>query len=450
MAESKKGLKKDFLWNLIAEGISAGQSALILVFISAGMTISDAGVFSIGYAISTIACVIGMYGVRNYQVTDVDNRYRFKSYLAARFITVFASLCIVGIYLCFLLARGSYTIPKAIAVILICIWKLDSVFEDVVYGMYQQRGFLALGARTYAIRLMASTLLFCALTLTGLDLISILTIVCIFSYVATLVSFKLTYPYVKTVIRQDENGSESIGKLQADNNTDTKLKTLGKNDFGVLDGVRQILLQCLPLAISGALGNYIGNAPKYSIDWFMDDSSQAIFGYILMPSFVILILSNSVYRPILPSLSDLYSKGDSKAFGRKLKKQLSMVGLMALAILLGGFILGIPVLSILYSTDLTPYKMQFMLLLVGGIGYALATFACAILTVMRKQSVIAVCYVICALMCLASSKLLISIAGFTGAVIQYDICNILLATLLFAIIMFSINKGYRKRSNIRA
>ena len=69
MSESKKGLKKDFLWNLIAEGISAGQSALILVFISACMSINDAGIFSIGYAISTIACVIGAYGVRNYQVT---------------------------------------------------------------------------------------------------------------------------------------------------------------------------------------------------------------------------------------------------------------------------------------------------------------------------------------------------------------------------------------------
>lgn len=412
MSESKKGLKKDFLWNLIAEGISAGQSALILVFISAGMSIKDAGVFSIGYAISTIACVIGNYGVRNYQVTDTDNRFRFKSYLVARFITGFVSMFLVCLYLAFLLATSGYSITKAIAVILICIWKLDSVFEDVVYGMYQQRGFLALGARTYAIRLMASTLIFCILTLTGLDFITILVIVCLFSYIATFVSFKMTYLYVKSDI-------------------DTC-------STPVIAGVKTILIQCLPLAISGALGNYIGNAPKYSIDWFMDDSAQAIFGYILMPSFVILILSNSVYRPMLPSLSDLYNKGDGKAFGRRLCKQLSMVGAMAIAILLGGFLLGIPVLSILYSADLSMYKPQFMLLLVGGIGYALATFASAILTVMRKQNIIAICYAICALMCIGSSKILIELAGFTGAVIQYDICNIVLAVMLFAVVVYSI------------
>lgn len=412
MSESKKGLKKDFLWNLIAEGISAGQSALILVFISAGMSIKDAGVFSIGYAISTIACVIGNYGVRNYQVTDTDNRFGFKSYLVARFITGFVSMFLVCLYLAFLLATSGYSITKAIAVILICIWKLDSVFEDVVYGMYQQRGFLALGASTYAIRLMASTLIFCILTLTGLDFITILVIVCLFSYIATFVSFKMTYLYVKSDI---DTGSTPV-----------------------IAGVKTILIQCLPLAISGALGNYIGNAPKYSIDWFMDDSAQAIFGYILMPSFVILILSNSVYRPMLPSLSDLYNKGDGKAFGRRLCKQLSMVGAMAIAILLGGFLLGIPVLSILYSADLSMYKPQFMLLLVGGIGYALATFASAILTVMRKQNIIAICYAICALMCIGSSKILIELAGFTGAVIQYDICNIVLAVMLFAVVVYSI------------
>jgi O-antigen/teichoic acid export membrane protein len=439
MAESKKGLKKDFLWNLIAEGISAGQSALILVFISAGMSIQDAGVFSIGYAISTIACVIGNYGVRNYQVTDTNNRYRFKSYLVARFITVFASLFFVGLYLAFLLATSGYSITKAIAVMLICIWKLDSVFEDVVYGMYQQRGFLALGARTYAIRVLSSTLLFCVLTLTGLDFITILVIVCLFSYIATFVSFKMTYPYVK----EDRDKDNAIESRQ--------IREENEENLSVIGGVKKILIQCLPLAISGALGNYIGNAPKYSIDWFMDDSAQAIFGYILMPSFVILILSNSVYRPILPSLSDLYKKSDSKAFGSRLCKQLLMVGAMALAILAGGFILGIPVLSILYNTDLSMYKPQFMLLLVGGIGYALATFASAILTVMRKQNAIAVCYAICSLMCIGSSKFLINLAGFTGAVIQYDVCNIVLAVMLFIAVVYHIkysNYELRKQYKI--
>lgn len=429
MSESKKGLKKDFLWNLIAEGISAGQSALILVFISACMSINDAGIFSIGYAISTIACVIGAYGVRNYQVTDVNNRYRFKSYLVARLLTIFTSLVLVCIYLGILLIRSSYTIPKAVAVILICIWKLDSIFEDVVYGMYQQRGYLALGARTYALRLIASTALFCILTVTGLDLISILVTVCIFSYIATLVSFKLTYPYVK-----ESMDASAINDIRNDNSRSFN----GDGSYSVLTGVRQILIQCLPLAISGALGNYIGNAPKYSIDWFMDDSAQAIFGYILMPSFVILILSNSVYRPILPSLSELYNKGDSKAFGRRLSRQLLMVGAMAIVILAGGFILGIPVLSILYSTKLSPYKAEFMLLLLGGIGYALATFASAILTVMRRQNTIAICYAVCAAVCFLSSKSLITLAGFTGAVIQYDICNLFLAVMLFAVIAYSI------------
>jgi O-antigen/teichoic acid export membrane protein len=79
-----------------------------------------------------------------------------------------------------------------------------------------------------------------------------------------------------------------------------------------------------------------------------------------------------------------------------------------------------------------------MLLLLGGIGYALATFASAILTVMRRQNTIAICYAVCAIVCFLSSKSLITLAGFTGAVIQYDICNLFLAVMLFAVIAYSI------------
>ncbi|WP_026507052.1 lipopolysaccharide biosynthesis protein [Butyrivibrio sp. MC2013] len=402
----KHSLRRDFMTNLIAEGISAAQSALILIFISASMSGTDAGIFSIGYALSTIIGVMTMYGVRNYQVSDSKDRYSFNDYFHTRLLTMAVSFLLLALYLIF--RSGDYGPYKMVAIILICLWKNDSMLEDVFFGMYQKKGYLTLAAGIYALRLSLSTALFCILTFTGMRLVTILLVVTIFSYLATAIFLGLTYPF--------------MGE---------KISMPG------LSGIRGILIACAPLALAGVVGNYVGNAPKYSIDLYMDDASQAIFGYLIMPSFVILILANSVYRPVLGRLAGLYID-DRRAFGSLVFRLVLMVIAMGVVIVLAGSLIGIPVLSVFYHTDLGPYRREFILLLMGGSFYALASFGSAVLTSMTKTTAIAVSYGLAAIICVLSGGILVPALGLDGAVYQYLVCNLLLALMLMGAIVLNI------------
>ena len=62
-----------------------------------------------------------------------------------------------------------------------------------------------------------------------------------------------------------------------------------------------------------------------------------------------------------------------------------MIGLTVF-VLAGGFVLGIPVLSVVYGVDLAGYKTELMVLLLGGGFLAYTSFYQMILTVIRRQN----------------------------------------------------------------
>ena len=64
-----------------------------------------------------------------------------------------------------------------------------------------------------------------------------------------------------------------------------------------------ILWECMPLFIGSYLTLYVGNAPKYAIDDFLELKYQTYYGILYMPSFVINLLSGFVFKPLLVDLS---------------------------------------------------------------------------------------------------------------------------------------------------
>ena len=75
---NSKNIKKDsYLWNMIQSILFATQSAFLLMVITRTNGLDDAGVFSIAYAIASLMYYLGEYGVRKYQVTDVEEKVGF-------------------------------------------------------------------------------------------------------------------------------------------------------------------------------------------------------------------------------------------------------------------------------------------------------------------------------------------------------------------------------------
>ena len=402
--------KNSYLWNTASGMINAGQSALILVFIPRFLSHDMGGVFSISYALGNLFSTMGKYGVRNYQVTDIKDNISFANYRKSRFITGFTTTVVMLLYLLFKYLLHQYSLEKSLTVLLICLWKLIDTFEDVYYGMYQQRGRLDIGAKYYTIRLLFSTALFCILVVFKLSLLT-----CSLFVFLTSAALSAIFIY------------KTIGSFDVD---------IKGSDFSQ---IKDLLIKCFPLFASTSLSIYIGNAPKYCIDSYMDEKTQAIFGYIMMPAFVIMVMNQFVYQPIIRDLAELWQDKKSNSFRNKVLKQYVVVALITVVVVLGGVLVGIPLLSLLYNVQLSSYKLCFIVMLLGGGFYALVSFLTVVLTVMRDQNKILVGYVLATAASFAFGKLFVVHWKLMGASFLYLTLNLVL-TIFFTVIFLGRNR----------
>lgn len=417
MAEKARAsrMRQAALWNTASGMINAGQSAVILIFISRFIGLDAAGVFTIAYALGNLFSTMGKYGIRTFQITDVADRYRFRDYLSARVVTTLGATVLVVVYLLVQLSAGQYSGEKVFVTLLICLWKMIDTVEDVYYGMYQQQGRLDIGAKCYTIRLLFSTAVFCLLLLFSLPLWADSLIVTVLSALSAVLLIRRSLPMI-----------------QPDRTPPARERVLS------------LLKVCLPLFAGTSLSIYVGNAPKYMIDWYLDEATQATFGFIMMPAFVILVLNQFIYQPIIRDLGELWATGDKRRFIRRVMRQYAIVaGLTAVIILVGTFI-GLPILSLLYSTDLSAYRAEFVVLLIGGGVYALVSFIMVPLTTIRFQGCIAVGFAAAAVASLLLGKGLVLSSGVMGAAVLYLLLNVLLALFFTACFFWKVRQGKRQ------
>lgn len=415
--KTKKPLKDSYVWNAVAGILNASQSVIMLIVITRTNGLYDAGVFSIAYAIANLTLTLGQYGMRSYQVTDVNENYSINDYFTSRIITCFA-MVIAGIgYPLYGILILDYSIDKFIVVILVCLWKAIDALEDVFHGWFQQQNRLDVASKALCIRLAIGILVYIVLILLFKDLI-IATLAC--TCVSYVVFFLLNHFAV-----------HEFGKVNI--------------HFDFLR-LKKLLLVCFPLCAGAFFSIYIANAPKYVIDANMTDEMQAYFNFIFMPVFVITMLSGFIYAPIITQLAKALNNKDNKKFNKIIYSQcISIVLIVFIAIIVAYFI-GIPVLSWLYATDLDNYKFELCILMLGGGFSAFSGFFSIVVTSMHAQHLLLIGYLVVATLAKLLSSFFVTKYEILGAVVLYDILMGLLA-FFFCIIMIVKIKGYRKKSD---
>lgn len=411
--------QKSYIWNTVSGMINAGQSALILIFLSHMYSIETAGVFSIGYAISLLGMTVSKYGQRNYQVTDVNEEYSFSEYSGSRWVSVIATTLFLAIYLAVQFGMGRYSLEKTAILFLMCLWKQVDSVEDVYYGMYQQRGRLDIGAKRYSERLVFSTSLFCLLSLFKLRFLFLILIVDIFSW-----------------------GTAAF-LIQKDVHTMLGDETKKRDGFHTA----RLLWVCLTLCISSALAVYIGNLPKFFIDYYLEDAAQAKFGYLMMPAFVVMVLSMVIFQPIIREMGEAVNAADFKRLNGYVRRQLIYIAGLTGLVLIAGGLAGIPVLSILYHVDLSMYRKELLILFVGGGFYAISQFMIVPIVSMRKQNDISVIYTLVTALSMVAGVWFVSRYEIIGASVLYLIINVMLSTMLMVDYVIRV-KGLERKANL--
>ena len=194
-AAQRRIIRGGYIWNSASGMVNAVQSLIILIFITRFVGIEEAGIFSIAYAVGGLLQMFATYGVGNFQITDVKEKYSFSDYFWNRSITILASLVLLSLYCALKTAYGDYSAEKTLIVLLIGAWKLVDAMENVFYAMFQQKGRLDIGAKCYTVRMTASMILYCALLAAGIGFAASTVITVAFSIAFAFILVKKNFLY---------------------------------------------------------------------------------------------------------------------------------------------------------------------------------------------------------------------------------------------------------------
>ena len=413
--ESKNKDRDSYIWNMIGSILMAIQSVIMLMILTRTVGLVESGIFTIAYANANLFLTIGKYGMRNFQVSDVRNQFTFAEYRNSRWISTIGMIVVSIVYTIYSSQSNHYTFEKSMVIIWMCFLKVVDVLEDVYHGFYQQKGRLDIAAKAMTIRLIFTIAVFSVGIIIFRNQLYALIITTLVTAVLFVILIKWTYSPFK---------GES--------------KTVDKSN------VFQLLKNCFPLFIGSFLAFYIGNAPKYAIDSVLSDELQACYGFIAMPVFVIGLLNGFIFNPMLYHMSCLWAGKQYRKFLVKTIRQSLIVIAITIGCLAGAYLLGVPVLSFLYNTDLSPYKTELLILILGGGFLGLSGLLSAVITIIRFQKSLILGYGVVALLAFLLSSYMVRRYAMMGAAVLYMVLMGILCLCFIIFFAVGIVKGRRE------
>lgn len=389
--------KSEVIWNSISSVVSSMLSAVLLLFCTRINGTVAAGIFSIAFATSVILNAIGDYGVRVYQVTDVNRKYKFGEYLGLRAVVVTIMFVIGSI---FVFVSG-YEPEKLIICLLLILFRVIDNLSETYQGEFQIQGRLDIGSKSVVIRNISAMIAFFITDI----IIKNIVISTLVLFVTNLVLFLLY----------------DLNKI--------KEFTSEKINFDI-NSVKLLLKECFPICISTLLSLYITNAVKYAIDGVKDYDMQTYYNIIYLPTFTINLASLFIIRPMFKTFGEYWNSGKTKEFTKIIIILILLIIVITILIELVCMFLGIPILNLIYGVDLNLYKVDLLILVLSGCFYSISILMLNVSTTIRKQKITTVIYVIVSIIALIISSALVSNMGMRGASISNVIITIVLAILL--------------------
>lgn len=432
----------NYIWNAIGGMLNAGQSVLVLIIVTRVCGLEAAGLYSIAFATGNLFMYLGNYGVRNYQVSDVDEKFPFRSYILHRLLTVALMLLVAAVYCTYSLLRGAYSPAKTMTVAAMCLLKAIDCLEEVLEGRLHQRGRLDLAGKMMTVRLLISiggmlaVLVATRNLLTATNAAIILAAAAVILMAAACRRTLLPLQPAPELVADVGNAGAAPGAAAKNSGAATSpaaaSAAVSAARRGALRDAAVLMRVCFPVCAANFLSFYLINAPKYAIDAAMNETAQAQYNFIAMPVFVIQLLGMFVYQPVLVRMTLSWNSADQKGFLRDFLRITAGLLIIAALCLGGAYVLGIPVLSALYATDLSTLKPELLLILAGGVFLAMNGFYSAVLTLMREQNRIPFMYLAGAVLSLILTPRFVGISGIMGAVISFVLIMAIVCALLSA------------------
>ena len=413
--KSKNPEKRDIIWNMTGSFLYAFASMVLSIAVVQIAGEDAGGIFT--FAFTTFGqhmFMMAYFGIRPFQITDTGGKYSFGDYLGLRLLTCGAAV-LTGMGYVFL---NGYSFEKAAVVFLMVVYKVIDALADAYEAEFQRGGRLYLTGKSNAFRTILSV---------GVFLASL-------AYTKDLAAASLWAV-----------GAQAAGFLVFDV---LVIRELPNVEWRSAKGKKQELFaETILLFCSAVLDFYIFSASKYAIEGCMADRDMAVFGAIFMPTSIINLVAGFVIRPYLTKMFFTWEMGRTRRF-LKIQKRIALI-IAALTVLAvgGAWLLGIPVLSLLYPnlrTGLSQCRPALVLIIFGGALNAYMNLFYYSLVIMKKQKYIFGVYGLVSLMAVLVSTPFVRWGGIFGGALAYVVLTGALMVLFGLIDLAGILEHKRK------
>ncbi len=454
---------RDFIWNTVGVG-AWGMVFPILTMIATQLVgVESAGMLSMAFVVGSLLWIVANFGVRTYQISDVNEAHSFADYQVNRWITC-VLMVVIGCAYCairgydsemFYLSVGisdvneahsfaDYQVNRWITCVLmvvigcaycairgydsemfylsvgIFLYRMVDGLADVYEGRLQQVDKLYLAGISQALRSVLALVVFAILLVITRNMV-----VAAFGMAIAAAATFVVVTYPLTLLETPKSRKVSWAS------------------------VGQLFKNTAPLFVALFLYALIDNMPKFVMEGALSYDNQLYFNALYFPAQGILITSQLVYKPLLVRMAGVWQDASKRR-----QFDLIMVGILgvivavtAVNVLIMGWI-GIPIMGFLYGIDFEQFRgLMYIMLAAGGVTAAI-DFMYQVITVMRRQKDVTTLYLVTFGFSLFVPILLVMFTGLPGAVIGY----LIVMTLLFVLLVweyFRIRKDMAHEAQLR-
>ena len=401
------------LWNAAGNLIFLICQWLMTILVANIGSFADAGLLSIAMSVSATFQTVAMFGIRNFQISDVENKYTDTCYVTLRTVTCALALALC---MCFSLISG-YRSEQLVCVLLFMLFRLSENFSDVLHGIAQKNGRLDVAGKAYAIKGVGTLAVFLVTYKLCSSLVLSLGAMALLSWLCTVI-------YDVSVVRRlSRFGLMSMSE---------KWLSLAKNT--------------LPLCIYLFLNTAISTVPKLILEQYEGDEMLGIYSSIFAPALLIASAASYLYTPFVPYFADAYSKKDTSVFIKLFVKITAAIAAVAVVTVIAATFLGDLALKLLFGEKILAYSYMLIPILISIFASATFTFLCTVCVVLRDfVGLLVACGAGLALEVLITGKW-IELSGVNATSYGY-ICASCIAAVILLFRMLCILHKTQKRSS---
>lgn len=346
-----ENLKKNALWNAAGNIVYFACQWIVTVFVTVIGGFEDAGALSIAMSMSATFQTVAAFGIRSYQVSDLEGKYTDQCYVFFRIIS-----CAVALIGCISFSLiGGYRGETLLCIFLFMVFRLAENFSDVLHGIAQKNDRLDVAGKSFAIK--------------GIGLLVAFFSAYILSHRLYLGLLAMTAFSCATTLLYDLPMTRRL------------------SDFGFIDkggSWFSLAKETLPLCAYLFLSTAMVSLPKLILEKQCGKEILGAYASIFAPTMLIQVAIGYVYNPFVNMFAECHIKGDRKGFLSLFCKIMTVILLLALVIIALARFLGDLLLPILFGETIRPYISFLIPILLAMTAVSLFGFLCMICTVLRN------------------------------------------------------------------